>query len=189
MDPAHAIIKANWVKNHPLEGDSLITGIYKILHKRDVKTMKACKDIILPDTVVFEHNFPRGWFTTDMKNKELAKRPAKDLDAVTIYRNFFKLADPEVNIVASFLSTIDVEDKKTGLVEAHTHVEFFNQKDLKEFLGRKNKREGILQKFLISKGSHNSVIQVIWSPRVCLVQRRTNTIPFKSKLKYDKGPL
>lgn len=50
--------------------------------------MKPCRDILVPDTVVFDHNFPRGWYTTDVKAREVMRKQGKELDASTIERGF-----------------------------------------------------------------------------------------------------
>ena len=176
-----------WIKNHPLEGDGLITGFYNFLYKRNTKTMKACKDVLIPDTIVFDHNFPRGWYTSDLKSKEISKRQGKELDASSIYNGFSKTPDPAVGIVASYMCSYEEEDKN-GVTRTVTDVEFFNEDTLKEFVGRKVKKEGILQKFLIPKGHRNSVIQAVWSPKICLVQRRTNCNSIRDKLQCERDP-
>lgn len=54
-------------------------------------------------------------------------------------------------------------------------IEYFDQEGLKEFLahGRKN-QTGILQRFMqpTGGGTHNSLIQAIWTPNLCLMERR-----------------
>lgn len=177
-----------WIKNHPLEGDGLVTGFYNFLHKRNTKTMKPCKDVFIPDTIVFDHNFPRGWYTSDLKAKEISKRQGKELDAASIANGFSKPSNPNVNIVASYMCTHEVEDPTTGESEMFTQVEFFNEYTLHEFVSRKVKKEGILQKFLVPKGHRNSVIQAVWSPRVCIVQRRTNIGSILDKLQCERDP-
>ena len=55
-----------------------------------------------------------------------------------------------------------------------TSVEFMSPKDLEYFLNhRKSRPDGILQQFLPTADC-NAQIQVIWSPRVTLIQRRVN---------------
>lgn len=186
-----------WMKNHPLEGDDVVTGLYNVLAKRNPKTMKACHGIRVPDTVVFEHNFPRGWYTTDMKANEVVRKQGKELDANTIEQGFTQDLSDSCPIAGSYLYTIetDADAEEDGL---KTLVEVFNKETLGAFLARKTKPEGILQKFILPKGYQNSVIQAVWSPRVCVVQRRTNKHrifdrkraecdPFSSTVTYD-GP-
>ncbi|KAG5471238.1 hypothetical protein LSCM1_01311 [Leishmania martiniquensis] len=175
-----------WMKNHPLEGDDVVTGLYNILAKRNPKTMKACRDIRIPDTVVFEHNFPRGWYTTDMKAKEVVRKQGKELDANTIQQGFTQDLHDGSPIAAAYLCTTEITDD--GETEVSTLVEVFNRDTLAAFLARKIKPEGILQKFIFPKGYHNSVIKVVWSPRVCMVQRRTNKYRIFDRKRAESDP-
>jgi hypothetical protein len=172
-----------WMKNHTLEGDGVLTGFYNHLWKRN-KDFQSCKDVMCPDTIVYDHNFPRSWYTYDKKQKNLEKRQGRELDPNSIFEAFSKSKDADVGILASYLYSY--EDPTSG--ESVTSVEFFNEKGLLEFVNRKVKREGILQKFVIPKGIHNSVIQAVWSPRICLVQRRMNVNPIKDKLITERDP-
>jgi hypothetical protein len=176
-----------WIKNHALEGDGLVTGFYNFLYKRNTKTMKPCKDVFIPDTIVFDHNFPRGWYTSDLKAKEISKKQGKELDAASIAAGFCKPINPNVMIVASYMCSYETENDH-GETEMVTQVEFFNEDSLKEFVARKEKREGILQRFMPPKGHRNSVIQAVWSPRVCIVQRRTNVGSISDKVQAEKDP-
>lgn len=176
-----------WIKNHALEGDGLVTGFYNFLYKRNTKTMKPCKDVFIPDTIVFDHNFPRGWYTSDLKAKEISKKQGKELDAASIAAGFCKPLNPNVLIVASYMCSFEIETDQ-GETEMCTQVEFFNEETLKEFVARKTKREGILQRFMPPKGHRNSVIQAVWSPRVCIVQRRTNVGSITDKVQSEKDP-
>lgn len=185
------------MKNHPLEGDDVVTGLYNILAKRNPKTMKACRGIRIPDTVVFEHNFPRGWYTTDMKAGEVVRKQGKELDAKTIEQGFTQDLQSGCPIAATYLCTTETTTEE-GETQVNTLVEVFNRDSLGAFLTRKSKPEGILQKFILPKGYQNSVIKAVWSPRVCMVQRRTNKYrifdrkraecdPFSTTVTYD-GP-
>jgi hypothetical protein len=187
-----------WMKNHPLEGDDVVTGLYNILAKRNPKTMKACHGIRIPDTVVFEHNFPRGWYTTDMKANEVVRKQGKELDSNTIEQGFTQDLTDSCPIAARFLCTTEMEGDTEGEGGVSTLVEVFNKDTLAAFLARKTKPEGILQKFILPKGYQNSVIKAVWSPRVCMVQRRTNKYrifdrkraecdPFSTTVTYE-GP-
>ena len=171
-----------WTKNHPLEGDGLLTGFYDHMWKKN-KEFKSCDEVLCPDTIVYDHNFPRGWYTYDKKNKELVKKQGKELDTSSIY-NAFSKSDGDVGIVASYMHSY--EDTESG--DPVTHVEFFNKEGLAEFVNRKTKKEGILQRFLIPKGRNNSVIQAVWSPRVCIVQRKTNVKPLHGRAEGNKDP-
>jgi hypothetical protein len=174
----------SWTKNHPLEGDGLLVNFYNHMWKKN-KDFQSCPGVRCPDTIVYDHNFPRGWYTYDQKNKELKKKQGKELDTSSIYSSFSRSSDAHVDIVASYLYSYEQESG-----EAITSVEFFTKDDLADFLNnRKTKKEGILQKFLVPKGLNNSLIQAVWSPRVCIVQRKTNryAINDKSYSAYERA--
>lgn len=178
---------ATWMKNHPLEGDNIVTGFYNFLAKKNPKTMKPCRDILVPDTIVFEHNFPRGWYTTDIKAREVMRKQGKELDAATIEKGFTENVSDACPVVATYLC-IQEDDLGNGETETKTLVEVKNKDTIAEFLARKTKREGILQKFVQPKGYHNSAIKVVWSPRVCIVQRRTNKYPIFDRKRAEGDP-
>eukprot|EP01064_Diplonema_japonicum_P002910 TRINITY_DN1188_c4_g2_i1.p1 TRINITY_DN1188_c4_g2~~TRINITY_DN1188_c4_g2_i1.p1 ORF type:complete len:570 (+),score=105.78 TRINITY_DN1188_c4_g2_i1:49-1758(+) len=167
MGGRHApeLVNTAWTKTHQLEGDGMLPLLYHHLWKKN-KSFQSCPGIKLPDTVVYEHNFPRAWYTYDFKNSEILKRAGRFLDTHHIYQAFSKTQG--VDICAQYLFTSEGENGCT------TSVEFMNPKDLEYFLNlRKSRPDGILQKFLPT-ASCNSQIQVIWSPRVTLIQRRVN---------------
>ncbi|KAG5497484.1 hypothetical protein JKF63_03747 [Porcisia hertigi] len=176
-----------WMKNHPLEGDDVVTGLYNILAKRNPKTMKGCCGIRIPDTVVYEHNFPRGWYTTDIRANEVVRRQGKDLDANTIEMGFKQDLSESSPIAGTYLCTTE-KTNDNGETEVSTLVEVFNRDTLAAFLARKVKPEGILQKFILPKGFQNSVIKAVWSPRVCMVQRRTNKYQIFDRKRADYDP-
>lgn len=99
--------------------------------------------------------------------KELKKKVGKDLDTKKIFKEFAKEESKEVDIVASYLSKVvdgmdchlflQIFAESTG--EEQTSVEFFNEEDLDSFLFKRTRREhGILQKFILPKGSHNCMV-------------------------------
>lgn len=176
-----------WMKNHPMEGDDIVTSFYDFLCKRNPKTMKPCRNVFVPDTVVYEHNFPRGWYTTDVRACEVARRQGKDLDAATIEAGFKRGVNDACPIVATYLSRLE-EDLGNGVTETTTQVEVLNKESVGGFIARKTKREGILQRFVFPKGYHNSVIKAVWSPRVAMIQRRTNKFPIMDRKRAENDP-
>jgi len=52
----------NWaIKGHQLDGDSNLISIFHYLWKKN-KNLETCPGVRVPDTIVYEHNFPRGWY-------------------------------------------------------------------------------------------------------------------------------
>eukprot|EP00667_Euglena_gracilis_P004324 EG_transcript_4341 len=157
----------NW-HNHQLEGDGLLLQLFHHLWKKN-KNFTSCPGARCPDTVVYEHNFPRGWYRYDPKHQEIVKLAGRCLDTSHICAAFSTPVQG-TDIVAQYISTAEDEGGRRL-----TNVEFFTREDLQTFLNtRKEKPDGILQRFVPTKGKENSQIQAIWSPRVCMVQRRSN---------------
>jgi len=58
---------------------------------------------------------------------------------------------------------------------AEIEVEYFDKARLKKFLSEKDHaRNGMLQAFIDPLGIHNNVIKAVWSPHMCLVERKRN---------------
>ncbi|KAG5498535.1 hypothetical protein JKF63_02821 [Porcisia hertigi] len=183
--------KKDWIRQHPVEGDGLCTHLYQYLHKNVKGREHSMSEVFLPDTVVFDHNFPRAWYVYDPKNSEIVKRPGSMLDARTMY-DCFAESVKGCDIVAQFFhTTVNVEEEWRSLLTPHqrkshayrdqqlTYVEFFTADALHRFLfGQNRKPDGVLQKFVIPKGEgssrYNFQLQVIWTPYITTVYRRTN---------------
>ncbi|KAG5473011.1 hypothetical protein CUR178_02927 [Leishmania enriettii] len=192
----------NWVKQHPAECDGLCAHLYQYLHKNVKGREHSISAVRLPDTVVFDHNFPRAWYTYDRKNNEIVKRPGSMLDAQTMYTHFAESVKG-CDIVAQFFHTsVNVEEEWKEVLtppqrQAHeyadqqlTYIEFFTAETLRSFLfDQKRKPDGVLQKFVVPKGEgssrHNFQLQVVWTPFITTVYRRTN----RSRLTDHAVPL
>ena len=168
-------------KAHQMEGDGLLLLLYFQLFKKtwnSRKEFQSCPGARCPDTVVYEHNFPQHWYTYDSKHGELLKRPGSFLDTAQILKYFSRPVDKDSGIVAQYLCS----HENTETEELETSVEFFTQETLKDFLhNRKHRPDGVLQRFITPKGEHNFQIQAVWSPKVTLVYKRTNTYRMKDK--------
>eukprot|EP01063_Lacrimia_lanifica_P025170 TRINITY_DN32941_c0_g1_i1.p1 TRINITY_DN32941_c0_g1~~TRINITY_DN32941_c0_g1_i1.p1 ORF type:complete len:718 (+),score=184.68 TRINITY_DN32941_c0_g1_i1:79-2232(+) len=167
-------------KAHQMEGDGLLLLLYYQLFKKtwnSRKEFQSCPGARCPETVVYEHNFPQHWYYYDPKHGEMFKRPGSYLDTSQILKYFSRPVAKDFEIVAQYLCT--QENPETEEIE--TSVEFFTAQTLKEFLGRSNRPDGVLQRFVIPKGEHNFQIQAVWSPKVTLVYKRTNMCRLKDK--------
>jgi hypothetical protein len=162
-------------RQHPLEGDGLLLLLYDHLWKSDKTKDHGLKCAWLPDSVVYEHNFPRAWYAYDVKAREIQKHPGKMLDARSIYEGF-SVETKGCDVVAQFYYKVPLA---AGDEQQRTAVEFFTKRTLYDFLhNTKTKPDGVLQKFIIPKGKassrRNLQIQAVWSPLVTLVYKRTN---------------
>lgn len=184
----------DWAKQHPAEDDGLCAALYQYLHKNIKGREHMMESLYLPDTVVFDHNFPRAWYTYDMKNREMTKQPSSMLDAQTMYE-CFKQSDKGCDIVAQFFhNTVNAGEEWRGVLhrkqgeDQHsqlyaddllTYIEFFTAESLQRFLfDQKRKPDGVLQKFVVPRGDgssrRNVQLQVLWTPHLTMVYRRTN---------------
>ncbi|KAG8342668.1 hypothetical protein TRVL_06505 [Trypanosoma vivax] len=170
----------DWAKHHPLEGDGLRPMLYMHLWKKNKGSESKLKNIRLPDTVVYEHNFPRAWYTYDAEAREINKHPGKMLDAQSIYQHFSRTTSG-CEIVAQFLTTCSVDDPDTLTPDGEllSYMEVFTAESLRDFLfNQSRKPDGILQKFVLPKSEttmrRSSQLQVSWSPLMTVVYKRTN---------------
>jgi hypothetical protein len=99
-----ATVNANnqWMKGHPLEGDGIVNLYFYLWQKNN--ELKSCPLVQIPQTILFEHNFPRGWYYYDPKQQELKQRTGMDLDTKKIIAEFSVQESKNVEIVASYLS-------------------------------------------------------------------------------------
>lgn len=151
----------------------------------------------IPDTVVFLFGQPHQWYFTSKNggpNKDkttILRKRSGNLTLANIEEVFLtKSASRELgedDVVAYFINLNGDGDGTEQLVileagDAFTNsdappctIEYLNQSALKEFLqhGRTNK-SGILQRFIAPHGGgrHNSQIRAIWTPKLCILERR-----------------
>eukprot|EP00668_Euglena_longa_P032515 GGOE01041871.1.p1 GENE.GGOE01041871.1~~GGOE01041871.1.p1 ORF type:complete len:874 (-),score=207.87 GGOE01041871.1:549-3143(-) len=182
---------------HPLDGDGIAFNLFNFLKSRlDDKPLT----FKVPDTIIF-HNFPTTWYywaymplpdeaSVEEEGEQIVKRrngchkencisgevrekAGKHLEKSNIIQSFVKMqTNPVCDIIASFY-----QRDSDGLCS----VEFMNAEELDTFLN--SQHTGILQSFVMPRTDFNDMIQVVWSPKVCHVSRRTN----RHKL-YEKGP-
>lgn len=60
-------------------------------------------DLGIPDTIVYEHNFPQAWYTYDVKTREMSKQSAKFLDVTEIHKGFSTVVAGTGGICAQFV--------------------------------------------------------------------------------------
>jgi hypothetical protein len=151
----------------------------------------------VPDTVVFLFGQPHQWYFTSKNggpNKDkttILRKRRGNLTLANIEEVFLtKSASRELgedDVVAYFISSngdgdgteqlvnLEVGDAFTNNDAPPCTIEYLNQSALKEFLqhGRTNK-SGILQRFIAPHGGgrHNSQIRAIWTPKLCILERR-----------------
>eukprot|EP00762_Andalucia_godoyi_P002098 ANDGO_02506.mRNA.1 hypothetical protein DQ04_09241000 len=51
---------------HPLDADGMVGSLFLSLWKKHPETLDSCSGVIVPDTVLYEHGFPRAWLSSDV---------------------------------------------------------------------------------------------------------------------------
>ena len=155
-----------------LEGDGISDVLLSWLHTKD--ELGYGPSLRMPDTIVYKFGQPVHWYFTSVSGK-LKKKNKQNLANVRIEEVFNKRNS---ELVAYYMSEMAVQGRR----EKVTAIEYFDRRGLHEFLyNRWKENNGILQHFVEPKGVHNAIIRAIWSPKVCLLERRVN-----SKQLYDQ---
>jgi hypothetical protein len=159
----------------------------------------ASKSPILrvPDTVLFLFGIPHQWYFTSKnggphrdKTSILRKRKA-NLTLENIEQVFLTKASSlrggasDDGVVAYFISSKpdSTGDELNASLDAcnavvdnemSCNIEYFNKESLRDFLHHgKHNKSGILQRFIAPHGgTHNSTIRAVWTPKMCILERR-----------------
>ncbi|CEM02323.1 unnamed protein product [Vitrella brassicaformis CCMP3155] len=173
------------MQNTSIEGDGLIDGVYGLLwsHASSSAALTgdgdsvdsdasrdAAADIVIPDTVVFKYGQASAWYFTGADGS-LKRKNKGNLTNLNIEKAFNKRVSKS-GVVAYFVLNTPQDD---GVI--HTTVEYFDRGQLRAFLYRREKPAGILQKFIDCGNEHHTVIQALWSNKLCLLEQRSNRLP------------
>jgi len=170
-----------------LEGDGVNSRLFELLWKRDALS-DVSFSLRIPDTVIFKFNAPSVWYFTSVDGTIKRKHKTK-LNEEHIEKEFLKRGSSS-GIVAYFVTTCtDDEDANRGLAgtsEAPTTMQYFDEAGLKDFLKNKQRQkgDGILQRFLEPSDGRNNMTRAMWSPKVCLLERRVNRLALND-CRYD----
>lgn len=166
-------------------------------HSANAKLSSPTPILRVPDTVVFLFGQPHQWYFTSKnggpdKNKTTILRKRRgnltlaNIEEVFLNKTASRGEVGDDDVVAYFISSkIDGKeadqhaslDACSAVVdnEISCNIEYFNKNTFHEFLqhGRNNK-SGILQRFIAPHGGgrHNSLIRAIWTPKLCILERR-----------------
>lgn len=164
------------ISQFPLGGDGVCGNLFYYLWCKDEDDVGP--NINIPDTIIYMYCQPAYWYFTS-RDRQIRKKNRANLTVAKIEAAFTRSKSGS-DIVAYFLSTVPHKD---GTSE--TTIEYFNAKTLHDFLySRQKVNNGILQKFVEPKGVRNAMIRSIWSPKVCLLERRVN-IRKLNDLRFD----
>eukprot|EP01012_Entosiphon_sulcatum_P008076 TRINITY_DN14268_c0_g1_i1.p1 TRINITY_DN14268_c0_g1~~TRINITY_DN14268_c0_g1_i1.p1 ORF type:complete len:789 (-),score=66.85 TRINITY_DN14268_c0_g1_i1:49-2364(-) len=157
---------------HILDSDSLLTVFHWLWKFKD--RLNDATSLPFPDTIVYEHHFPRGWYSSNAAGP-ITKRSVKDCDSASIFDAFTR-SRGRSEIVASFCChNPRVANGPTGGNGTADELEivYLNQRDLSQFL-LKPPEKGILQQFLAPNGEQNDEIRITWTPFIFFAERWQN---------------
>mmetsp|Transcript_66731 Transcript_66731/g.120097 ORF Transcript_66731/g.120097 Transcript_66731/m.120097 type:complete len:807 (-) Transcript_66731:97-2517(-) len=169
-----------------LEVDGVNSRLFELLWKKDLLSDSSIS-LRIPDTVVFKYSAPSLWYFTSVDGTIKRKTKAK-VNEQHIVEEFLKR--PSLSgIVAYYVTTTeetveqsrelrDDGDLEAELAGTRTTIQYLNEEGLKNFLFNRQqvKPDGILQKFLEPLGGSNNMLRAMWSPKVCMLERRVNRL-------------
>lgn len=173
-----------------LDGDGVSSQLFELLWKRDLLS-DASLALRIPDTVIYKYNAPSRWYFTSVDGTIKRKSKAK-VNSEHIAHEFLKRASPS-GIAAYVVTTLpedeanEGEEGTDGSIGTKTTVEYLDRDGLQDFLFNRQrvKNDGsILQRFVEPKGGCNNMVRALWSPKVCLLERRVNRLKL-SDTRYD----
>lgn len=157
----------NSIDSFPLKGDGVVDSLFYFLWCKDEQNCGP--QINIPETIVYMYCQPAYWYFTSSQSGKIMRKNRYNLTSKNIEKAFTKnRAAAGCDTVAYFISQGDGKGEKST-------IEYFDAESLRKFLRKRPRCEkGILQKFIEPKGINNSMIRSIWSPKVCLLERRVN---------------
>ncbi|TYZ56914.1 hypothetical protein PybrP1_006080 [[Pythium] brassicae (nom. inval.)] len=172
----------------PLEGDGLVENLFYFLWCKD--DFGAGPRIFVPHTVLFRFAQPAAWYFTSLRSNKVKRKAKVNLTNAQIEHEFTKKRAP-TDIVACYLYFADRDGPGSAAAErSATVIEYFDADALRDFLYRRDKAAGgMLQKFVLPKGTSNATVRAIWSPKICLLERRVNlrNVHDKRASVYERG--
>lgn len=150
--------------------DGINENFFNLLWTKD--ELNFGPSINIPDTIIFKYGQPVSWYFTTTQGK-IKKKNRSNLLNARIEDSFTKNI-LGYDVIASYVSFPVTESGECNQTSAYT-VEYFDRKEFQHFLyDRWESNNGILQKFVEPKTTHNEVIRAIWSPKVILLERSVN---------------
>ncbi|GMH46716.1 hypothetical protein TrRE_jg5169 [Triparma retinervis] len=150
-----------------LHGDGVNDSLFHHMWQKD--ELNFGPTVNIPDTIIYKFGQPVQWYFSGMDGK-VKRKHKQNLVNVRIEEAMTKKVIGS-DIVAYYIAT-EVDDE-AGTTS--TSIEYLDRKGLHDFLyNRWKENSGILQRFIEPKGTQNVMVRAIWSPKVCLLERRVN---------------
>ncbi|KAG7389603.1 hypothetical protein PHYPSEUDO_010000 [Phytophthora pseudosyringae] len=159
----------------PLEGDGLVENLFHYMWTTD--DLGDGPRVSVPPTVIYRGSQPVAWYFTSRKSGRIKRKHRGNLTAAHIEHSFTK-RKAATDVVAYYLYLPNSESTNPA-------IEYYDTEALREFLFKRpdlphssspgsQQSAGILQQFSLPKGARNSTLRAIWSPKLCLLERRVN---------------
>jgi hypothetical protein len=175
----------------PLDGDGVV-NIFPVLAQSalgDDGRRRPFTGCCMAPTVTYIYQTKAHWYFSDPRDLTLSTRLKKDLSNRAIIAGFEaddlmlrQQYTPKSDIIAVYIRSFRDPERKDGSVV--TMFDYMDVPTLRAFLyapPHSKQNNGILQRWVDSKGDANTVLRVTWTPRHCEVVRR------KSRRPLEKG--
>jgi hypothetical protein len=155
-----------------LNKDGISDDLFHLLWSKD--EMNFSPSVNIPDTIIYKYGQPVSWFFT-ASNGHIKKKNKHNLVSSKI-EEAFNHNLMGYDVLAYFISMPSEHELARGNNLGTTAlIEYFDRDGLNRFLyNHKKDVNGILQRFVDPKTTHNEVIRAIWSPKICLLERAEN---------------
>lgn len=153
-----------------LTRDGISEELFKLLWAKD--ELNFSPTINIPDTILYKYGQPVTWYFTSTDGR-IKRKNKHNLVSAKIEQAFNKhiLGYDVIAYFISMPSELDMHRHQ----EIPTVIEYFDRTALNNFLyNHKKDVNGVLQRFIEPKTTHNEVIRAIWSPKLCLLERAEN---------------
>ncbi|CAM9487807.1 unnamed protein product, partial [Discosporangium mesarthrocarpum] len=156
---------------YSLEGDGVCEHLYEFLWCKNELNFRPA--INVPDTVVYKFGQPVNWYFTGVDGK--VKKKLKTNIINSKIEEAFNKKVQGLDVVAYYVSWESTGKTTAEEDKIQTSIEYLDQQGLHNFLfNHWKERNGILQHFIEPKGTRNALVRAVWSPKMCLLERKVN---------------
>eukprot|EP00163_Fabomonas_tropica_P004094 TRINITY_DN13627_c0_g1_i1.p1 TRINITY_DN13627_c0_g1~~TRINITY_DN13627_c0_g1_i1.p1 ORF type:complete len:788 (+),score=186.29 TRINITY_DN13627_c0_g1_i1:361-2724(+) len=151
----------------PLECQGHVGTLFQYLHARNLNDGHI-PSVRIPDTVIIgEGGRITNWYFTSVDGR-IKRKNRVNLLVDNVYKAFTKKKNAR-DVVAQY-----THNSFNEKMYPTSTIDYFNSEELYNFLHKKDKGEGVLQKFIPPKGSSNCVLKATWTPRLFMLEQRVN---------------
>ncbi|CAK88555.1 unnamed protein product (macronuclear) [Paramecium tetraurelia] len=165
-------------------------NIYHFLWFKDESLLKESFQIRIPDTLIYKNGVPQVWYFTS-KEGEIMTKKSEARKSENLIKHFCSGDKPNGQVIAYYIypqkyNHSDPKEEKTFPSQSKKAkplldfdekicIYYLTKQMFPDFVNSPNKPpSGILQKFIEPLGNHESLIQAIWSPSVCILSKKQN---------------